>query len=270
MVGLKPINIRRSAGSPWKSPKFSASVVNDNELDRLRRLVTTEDESEDDRLEIETRMSEDERVAGDAIPSNCVQIEVHVAELKQLFNAMDPSPFRERDLDPKAEEFIVGWAREAPRDARLALLVRLNRGAGPAEEPAALREAIEDFFTERAVVTRRRLRDLFRRGRISLLIGLAALSILTVLGNFVVKAMPGHVADLLRESLSIGGWVAMWRPIEVFLYDWWPIRAEARLYDRLGVMPVRIAYTDPTKPDAWRTDWPTVSPSDKTPDQRSR
>ncbi|HTL30425.1 MAG TPA: hypothetical protein VL282_14435, partial [Tepidisphaeraceae bacterium] len=107
-------------------------------------------------------MSEDERVAGDAIPSNCVQIEVHVAELKQLFNAMDPSPFRERDLDPKAEEFIVGWAREAPRDARLALLVRLNRGAGPAEEPAALREAIEDFFTERAVVTRRRLRDLFR------------------------------------------------------------------------------------------------------------
>ena len=40
---------------------------------------------------------------------------------------------------------------------------------------------------------------------------------------------------------SIGGWVAMWRPIEVFLYDWWPIRREARLYDRLAVMPVRIA-----------------------------
>jgi hypothetical protein len=30
-------------------------------------------------------------------------------------------------------------------------------------------------------------------------------------------------------SLVIGGWVAMWRPMEVFLYDWWPVRAEARL-----------------------------------------
>ncbi len=210
-------------------------------------------------------MAEDERAAGDSIPSNCVRIEVHVAELKQLFNAMDPSPFRERDLYPNAEEFIVGWARESPRDAPLALLVRLNRGAGPPGEPAALREAIRDFFSQRARVTRRRLRELFRRGRISLLIGLVALTALTFLGDLIAKSMPGHVGDLLHESLSIGGWVAMWRPMEVFLYDWWPVRAEARLYDRLSAMPVRIAYTDATKPEAWRTDWPAVAPSEKTP-----
>ena len=35
-------------------------------------------------------------------------------------------------------------------------------------------------------------------------------------------------AGVARESLLIGGWVAMWRPLEVFLYDWWPIRAEAK------------------------------------------
>jgi len=209
-------------------------------------------------------MSEAERTAGDPIASGCVRIEVHVAELKQLFNAMDPSPFRERDLDPNAEEFIVGWAREAPRDAPLALLVRVNRGAGPPGEPAALRQAVGDYFSLRARATRRRLRELFRRGRISLLIGLLALAVLTSLGDFIARAMPGHVADLLHESLSIGGWVAMWRPMEVFLYDWWPIRAEARLYDRLSGMPVRIAYADVTKPDAWRTDWPAVPPNNKT------
>jgi hypothetical protein len=201
-------------------------------------------------------MSQDQRAADDPI-----QIEVNVAELKQLFNAMDPSPFRERDLAPTVEEFIVSWAREAPRDAPLALLVRLNRGAGLPGEPAALREAIRDYFSYRARVTRGRLRELFRRGRISLLIGLVALAARTFLGDFLANAMPGHVGQLLRESLSIGGWVAMWRPIDVFLYDWWPIRAEARLYDRLSAMPVRIAYTDVTKPDAWRTDWPAVPPS---------
>jgi hypothetical protein len=50
----------------------------------------------------------------------------------------------------------------------------------------------------------------------------------------------------------------MWRPLEVFLYDWWPIRADARLYDRLAVMPVRIAFHDRRGPDAWRTDWPAI------------
>jgi hypothetical protein len=61
--------------------------------------------------------------AGDPIPPKCAVIEVHVGELKQLFDAIDPSPFRDRDLDPKAEEFIVGWARDLPRDASLALVV---------------------------------------------------------------------------------------------------------------------------------------------------
>jgi hypothetical protein len=34
----------------------------------------------------------------------------------------------------------------------------------------------------------------------------------------------------------------MWRPLEVFLYDWWPIRADIRLFDRLANMPVRLSY----------------------------
>ena len=68
-------------------------------------------------------------------------IEVRVADLKQLFNAMDPSPFREKDLDPEAEEFIVGWARELPRDAPLGLLVYVDRPTGLPEEPAVLRDA---------------------------------------------------------------------------------------------------------------------------------
>jgi hypothetical protein len=69
-----------------------------------------------------------------------------------------------------------------------------------------------------------------------------------------------RIGEILRESLTIGGWVSMWRPLEVFLYDWWPIRNEARLSDRLAAMPVRIRYASATGPDAWRVDWPAVSP----------
>ena len=50
----------------------------------------------------------------------------------------------------------------------------------------------------------------------------------------------------------------MWRPLEVFLYDWWPILGEARLLDRLSRMPVRIEYNEMMSDDAWRADWPAV------------
>jgi hypothetical protein len=56
------------------------------------------------------------------------------------------------------------------------------------------------------------------------------------------RAGTSGITEVLHESLSIGGWVAMWRPLEIFLYDWWPIRAEARRFDRLAVMPVRLSY----------------------------
>ena len=179
--------------------------------------------------------------AGESIPPGSERIEVHVEQLDQLFNSWDPSPFRKKDLDRDAEEFIVGWAREAPRNAPLALLVYVDRGAGH-EVSEVLREAVREFFGARARSSRQRLRELFRVGRISLVIGLLALAVLTGAGDAIASALSdGRLGDLLRESLVIGGWVAMWRPLEIFLYDWWPILSEARLYDRLSAMTVRIA-----------------------------
>ena len=202
--------------------------------------------------------------AGDAIPTNCRPIEVRVAELRQLFNAIDPSPFRERDLDPRADEFIVEWARDLPRDARLALLVHLQRSAGQVDEAPMLGESIHQYFKQRAVDTRRRLRELFRRGRISLVIALAFLGASIVVGDAVASFFRDTgFADVIREGLLIGGWVAMWRPLEVFLYDWWPIRAEGRLLQRLSTMPVRIDYEGTAPTDAWRSDWPEVPAAER-------
>jgi len=70
-------------------------------------------------------------VAGGPIPPKCEIIEIRLAELNQIFNRMDPSPFQDKDLDPKAEEFIVGWAREVSRNAPLALSVHLDCAKRP-------------------------------------------------------------------------------------------------------------------------------------------
>jgi hypothetical protein len=204
--------------------------------------------------------------AGDPVPPDCEWIEVRVAELKQLFNAMDPSPFREKDLDPNAEAFILEWARDVPRHTPLALVVHLDRPAGLPEEPAVLRDAIHEFFARRARSDRQRLRHLFRVGRTSLVIGLAVLALFILLGDTIARALgERRLGQVLRESLLIGGWVAMWRPMEIFLYDWWPIRAEARLSDRLSTMPVRISYKQDASLEAWREDWPATARSRATP-----
>ena len=183
--------------------------------------------------------------AGDAISQDHRIIEIRVAEFRQLFNAIDPSPFRERDLDPKAEQFIIEWSADLPAHAPLALVVHLERTAGAADEARILREAMAEYFGQRAIAMRRNLRELFRRGRISLAIALAFLTTSVLIGDAIATYFrESQLAEVIREGFLIGGWVAMWRPLEVFLYDWWPIRAEARLFDRLSRMPVRIDYKE--------------------------
>jgi hypothetical protein len=189
----------------------------------------------------EGRFMADHVSSGDENPAGRSLIEVHVADVEQLFNHIDPSPFHDRDLDRNVEEFIVGWSTDFPADAPLALVVHVDEPTDLAREADAVRKAIKQYFATRARSTRRRLRVLLQRGRVSLMIGLGFL-ILSLGTSEILQTWlnPGGILSVLRESVLIGGWVAMWRPLEIFLYDWWPIRGEARLFDRLAAMPVSV------------------------------
>lgn len=174
-------------------------------------------------------------------PPGCALIELHLSQLSEIFNSLDPTPFRKRDLDPAAETFISDWAGEIAPDKPLGLLIHVDTLDAPAGAEATVRDAVRDYFAERAATTRRRLRVLFQQGRISLVIGLLFLAVSILTGNFLDSMLrETRFAGIASESLLIGGWVAMWRPLEIFLYDWWPLRAEARLFDRLSAMTVRV------------------------------
>jgi len=187
--------------------------------------------------------------AGTASP-RVYEIEVGASELAQLFSGIDPSPLRAKDLDANVEEYIVGWAREAPRNAQLALMVHLDHASGPGDEALMLRDALRSYFQSCSDSERRRLRHRLETGRKSLIIGLAFLTLATAVGQLLARRFAdATLSEILRTGLSVGGWVAMWRPLEIFLYDWWPIRAEARLFDRLSAMEVRVQYVKPDAPN---------------------
>jgi hypothetical protein len=168
-------------------------------------------------------------------------LELNVAEMRQLFNAMDPAPFRERDLDPNAVSYIVDWAHETDPRQALALVVYLGREAVGSEPQRLLGDAVHEYFQRRASAERLRLRRLFRDGRISLVIGIVFIIAMVLLAGMLSERFDNYSHGwVVSESLIIVGWVALWRPLEIFLYDWWPMRAQARLYDRLGTMDVTL------------------------------
>lgn len=178
-------------------------------------------------------------------------IMLRLRELAQLFNSMDPSPFVDRDLDADAEEYIMSWARELPAGRELELVIQLSTPS-PADRVAGVEDSVRRYFTTRAAIKRLEFGQLMRRGRLSLVVGSVFLACCLLLGQLVSRSGAGAVADIIREGLTIAGWVAMWRPLEIYLYDWWPLFEERRRLDVLARIRVRIVMPEsaPASPEA--------------------
>jgi hypothetical protein len=159
------------------------------------------------------------------------RIEVFVDRVEQLFNSMDPSPFHERDLDHDAEEFIVSWAQEFPRRDPVSLVVHVNQLPPHGDAQQLVQTAVHNYFVYRAKLNRLEFRRLLRQGRTNLVIGLVFLGACLLTSEWLLRRQPGSLSIVARESLTIAGWVAMWRPIRIFLYDWWPLLRLGHLYE---------------------------------------
>jgi len=168
------------------------------------------------------------------------KIEISLSRLGQLFNSLDPSPFHERDLDHDAEEYIVGSAEEIARQRPLCLVVHLPADQLPQRGGTDLGEAIHNYFAYREINERRRLRLLFRDGRIALVTGLAFLFCCVLVRELAFSLGSGATSEIISEGMLIIGWVAMWRPLEIFLYEWVPLRRRCQILAKLSTMPVII------------------------------
>jgi len=164
-------------------------------------------------------------------------IEIRLRELRQLFHHLDPAPFREKDLDPAAEAYIEDAMREIGPRQTVKLLVYLPEAARSTEEARTLPDAVAHYFGYRAAQTRVELRRLLRRALANLAVGLAFLGLCLWLRKALAA---GSGAEVLGEGLLIIGWVALWRPVEMFLYDWWPVLRRAWRFEAIARMPIEV------------------------------
>ncbi|MGZ3691944.1 MAG: hypothetical protein ACXVAX_10600 [Pseudobdellovibrio sp.] len=174
-------------------------------------------------------------------------IEIHLHEMSQLFNSMDPSPFNEKDLDRNAEDFIVSWAQEYPLNERLSLKIHLDQW--PDVDPKdPIREAVHHYFSYRAKLTHLELRLLLKQGRTSLLIGLTFLAIcIVIIKLFLTSKNQETWTSIVSESMTIAGWVAMWKPMQIYLYDWWPILKRERTFLKMSKIHIEVLPNHSTK-----------------------
>ena len=169
------------------------------------------------------------------------EIEIRIKSIEQLFNSLDPAPFRERELDREAERHIVGYAREIAASRPIKLVIYLPPTTQEPALAAELEAAIGHHFALQARERGAELGELRRLGRKGLAVGLLVMLFATLAGVALTNAFPdSRFIETIEHSLIIFGWVALWRPIEILLYDRWPLIRARQLFQRLAAAPVIV------------------------------
>jgi hypothetical protein len=166
-------------------------------------------------------------------------IELRLRDVSQLFNTLDPFPFRERDLSQDAVHYIVDWAQEIPRDRPIHISVHVPAGSQPAVQNDIATAIVATFAAMERSETRA-LRQLFRDGRGAFLIAIPILALSFFLAWKLSHDLEGPFSRILPESFVIIGWVVLWRPVEMCLYDWLPLVRRRKLYRRLAAATVTV------------------------------
>ena len=176
-------------------------------------------------------------------------IDVRVRAIEQIFDNRDPMPFLERDLDDEVALYLTECATDVGREP---LRVVFWSEASCLDE-AAVQKAFRSHFEYELGRARRHVRSSARSARNGFLLGVGLMALLRVVSEvFVMQLSPSDARRVLHEGLVIVSWVALWRPIELVLYDFWPVREKRRIIERLrdaevslrvGEVPEDIAQT---------------------------
>jgi hypothetical protein len=169
-------------------------------------------------------------------------IEIRTSSLAQLFDALDPAPLQERALDRDVESYIVGRAAKHRPTEPLRLRVHLPESlrARAADATASIHEHFRRAHEEGERSFRRRLRI----GGFTLAVAVGVLAASIWLRSLLSDIKGRPLVQGLGESLLILGWVSMWRPVEILLFEHWESHLDHTVLKRLASIPVEFVFQD--------------------------
>jgi hypothetical protein len=168
-------------------------------------------------------------------------IEMRLDSLARLYDSLDPAPFHDKALDRDAEAWLRESVDEVSTRAPLELVIR-----GPESLRASLPEidaAVHAHFRRALEHEEWRLRRRMRVGRLALVIGLLVLAI-TLVARHLLDSVATSSADIVGEGLLIVGWVGLWRPAEMLLFERLENVADRAVLRRLSLIPIRFRALD--------------------------
>lgn len=142
-------------------------------------------------------------------------------------------------LNYELEEHILKTLRSYPLSKRSKLVVHIPED-GSQYESNSFKKIIHHHFISRVKEVDIFLKEQFRQWRVNMVIGTLFLVLCLILVEVLDKFSHVNVIRIIKESLMIVGWVALWDPLTFILFGYRNIRQDRNYYKKLCSIPVTV------------------------------
>ena len=176
------------------------------------------------------------------IRSHHLHVVLDLDNVDELFTPRQVDPFL-TDFpshgDVAGVDFIIGEILARPSYRTVAIDLTLPDVQPDEELSKDVATAITRWSRSKLFEVDQRIRGTRWRGVRTLFAAFVAL--FAFIGMSRLLATDDNLAlQILSEGLSIAGWVALWFPLEVLMFDVWQHRLDRRAYERLMMADVSI------------------------------
>ncbi len=166
-------------------------------------------------------------------------IDVQIDHYNDLFNYLDPSPLRRRDLDQDFIAYLEEASLEIPLKFPLELDIHCAFSEELKEREDRIRQGLYTYFEAILLQRDRRIFLLIRTSLLYLVIGGALL----LFSYFLSRRLEeNYFNGILIEGSNIGGWVFAWEALDILAFKTAQLRREKKRILRLENGAINFRY----------------------------
>jgi hypothetical protein len=167
---------------------------------------------------------------------------LHLEDVRDLFSTPAPDPFSANVRYTSGIDEVITILKPTVlrKKTRATLYLPLEQDAP--DTTRRLTDAVRRYCLARIADKKNDMASLRWQGLKALQSGMPFLAVCLFVSTFAEgsNALPELAKRVLGEGFLIAGWVALFHPIELLIYDWWPHNRQIHLYQNLMNMEIVV------------------------------
>jgi hypothetical protein len=167
------------------------------------------------------------------IENEAADINVIVKDSKDIFEHFGFRSLEDKVMNAGLETYIINSIKSYPLKKKVNIIISFMQEIEQVDI-TSIEKIIHTHFMYKAEETDLNLKQQFRQWKINMSIGVLFLVLCLILVEILERFSSTNIVKIIKESLLIIGWVALWEPITFILFGWRSVKRNKLYYEKLS------------------------------------